>query len=71
MSDLLQVTWALLWGDVELLRYIFQKPNHDMEISWWTAIVCRVRGHPAGVVWYNSGRDEPDMHCRNCYDDLG
>lgn len=31
---------------------------------------CRIRNHPNGVVWYNMGW-EPDMHCKDCGEDLG
>lgn len=34
-------------------------------------MLCRLRGHPAGVGWYNSMGTEPNMHCRTCGDDLG
>lgn len=39
----------------------------------WTNFWCRVRGHPAGVWWYTSNPEamEPDMHCKNCEEDLG
>lgn len=33
--------------------------------------LCRFRGHPAGVWWFNPNGLEPDMHCKNCGDDLG
>lgn len=29
---------------------------------------CRATGH-RGVVWYSHG-DEPDMHCKNCGENL-
>jgi len=48
-----------------LLKYLFAKP-----ISFKT-ILCRLRGHPHGVIWYNANGNEPDMHCRVCGDDLG
>lgn len=32
---------------------------------------CRARSHPYGVVWYNVGGLEPDMHCNGCGEDLG
>lgn len=32
---------------------------------------CRMHGHPAGVWFYNPNRMEPDMHCKNCGDDIG
>jgi hypothetical protein len=37
----------------------------------WSHFRCRLRGHPSGVWWY-TGADamEPDMHCRDCGDDL-
>jgi len=48
---------------------------------WWSYLldgcsgpenfVCRVRGHPYGIVWFNVGGTEPDMHCKNCGEDLG
>jgi hypothetical protein len=32
---------------------------------------CRLRGHPAGVVFYDPIGTEPDMTCKNCGDNLG
>ncbi len=37
----------------------------------WTNFICRIKGHPCGVVYYNSTGLEPDMHCKNCGEDLG
>lgn len=37
----------------------------------WRNFWCRVRCHPYGVVWYSQYRDEPDMRCKNCREDLG
>lgn len=34
-----------------------------------TTVICRFNRHPCGPIWYCYG-DEPDMHCRNCGDDL-
>lgn len=42
--------------------------------SWPTSLshlICRIRNHPSGVVWYNVGGLEPDMTCRDCGDNLG
>jgi hypothetical protein len=47
------------------LQYLFAKPFS------FRALLCRMRGHRCGVVWYNMSGYEPDMHCRNCGDDLG
>ena len=49
---------------IKWIKYLFQKP-----ISL-RAIVCRAKGHPCGVWWYNVNGLEPDMHCKNCGDDL-
>lgn len=49
-------------------KYLFEKPRHYNILK---VALCRARGHPDGVVWYNPGGLEPDMHCRNCGDDLG
>jgi len=52
-----------------------------IRLSWWKfilskprnlrAIFCRMGQHKAGVWWFNMGGFEPDMHCKNCGDDLG
>lgn len=34
-----------------------------------TKIICRLKDHPAGPFYYSSGY-EPDMRCRNCFDEL-
>lgn len=51
-------------------------------LPWWSYLLtgckgwrhfwCRVRGHPDGVWWYSHAMaTEPDMHCKNCGEDLG
>lgn len=37
----------------------------------WSHFICRVRGHPCGVIWFDMSGDEPNMQCKNCGDDLG
>jgi len=49
-------------------RMILTKPAYG--ISWLTAIICRIRNHPCGVIWYNASGLEPDMRCKNCEDYL-
>lgn len=34
-------------------------------------LVCRLRGHPNGEVYYNSYGDEPDHHCKDCGEIIG
>jgi hypothetical protein len=57
--------WISLWW----WKYLFEKPNGDL--GRIRTAVCRARNHPEGVWWYNMNGDEPDMHCKNCNDDLG
>jgi hypothetical protein len=46
-------------------QYYFAKPFN------LRALICRIRNHPYGVVWYTLSDIEPDMHCVNCGDNLG
>jgi len=32
---------------------------------------CRIKGHPNGVVFYDTSALEPDMHCCDCGEYLG
>lgn len=54
-------------------NYILQAVDTDGERIGFRlrAYICRWRGHPHGVVFYNASGLEPDMHCKNCADDLG
>jgi hypothetical protein len=55
-------------------RYLLNNPDYrgrKHPVRSWNHFWCRVRGHRCGPVWYNAGGIEPDMHCRNCGDDLG
>ena len=63
--------WKLTrWFTKGWWQYLLEPKCKD--VSWLTAIWCRVRGHPAGVVWFTlSDRLEPDMSCKDCGDDLG
>jgi len=55
----------MMWVSIEMWRYLLKRPLS------WCSFWCRVRGHQCGVVWMNPGGIEPDMHCKNCDDDLG
>jgi len=55
--------------------YIFHRPmrsRYNDEWHWKLRLIwCRMRNHPAGVVWYNPNGYEPDMTCKNCGEDIG
>jgi hypothetical protein len=55
----------ILTQNIGYMKYLFAKPFSIR------SLFCRMNGHKCGVVWYNVGGDEPDMHCKNCGDDLG
>ena len=57
------------WFTKEWWKYLLEQKNRD--VSWITTIICRVKGHPKGTVFYNPTGLEPDMHCKTCGDDLG
>ena len=57
------------WLSREGRAYLFA-PRADTEVSWIRVLRCRFRGH-VGPIWYNPSGYEPDMHCRECGDDLG
>ena len=60
------------WFTLGWWKYLFQKrSNYYGDVSMIKTIICRARNHPCGVVWYNPNGLEPDMHCKNCGDDLG
>ena len=54
----------LLNNYIDFFKYLFKKPITIRKI------ICRYKGHPDGVWWYNLNGSEPDMHCKNCGDDL-
>jgi hypothetical protein len=37
----------------------------------WGRLLCRAKGHPNGVWWFNVGGVEPDMRCKDCGENLG
>jgi hypothetical protein len=59
----------MYWLTLEWWHYLLSRPRRGD--SFWIAFRCRIRGHPEGVAWFNPGALEPDMHCKNCGDDLG
>lgn len=53
-------------------RYVLDDSRADKGCANWLArVMCRWRGHPAGVWFYNVGGLEPDYRCKGCGEDLG
>jgi hypothetical protein len=48
------------------IDYVFYtKPTDLMNF------VCRMKGHPNGIVFYNPMGDEPDYSCKDCGEEIG
>jgi hypothetical protein len=53
-------------------RYVLDDSRASRDYGTrWSRFICRWRGHPAGVYFYNVGGTEPDMRCKGCGEDLG
>ena len=66
MKFFFTILYAIFY-DEALRSYLFSKRNND--IGFIRTALCRAKAHPCGVIWYTMGF-EPDMHCKNCNDDL-
>ena len=53
------------WLNYHFWSYLLKRPFSIKKF------ICRVGGHKCGPIYYNSTELEPNMHCRNCDDDLG
>jgi len=66
---------------MDYLKQLYWKITKWFSIDWWKyilfpwkgfrTVICRAGGHKCGVIYYNPCGLEPDMHCKNCDDDLG
>lgn len=55
----------MYWFTIKWYVYLFKG------CTGLTNLICRIKGHPYGVVWYNPNTLGPDMRCKNCNEDLG
>lgn len=71
------------WGEI---RYLFQSWTPEgLKWQWnpkWVWIqltdetkgrrlLCRIKGHPSGEIFWNPGGNEPDHRCRDCGESIG
>ena len=52
----------MYWFTEDWWNYLLAAKNRYCH--WPKVVWCRVRGHKAGVRWYNADGYEPDMRCR-------
>ena len=57
--------WLTIWW----YKYLLE-PKSYLSDSWRETILCRIKGHPCGSIYYNPGGLEPDERCKNCGDEL-
>ena len=53
------------WFCLGWYRYLLE------DNTGWRNIWCRLRGHPMGEIFFNTGGLEPDHRCRNCHEIIG
>lgn len=60
------------WFDIWWYKYLFERPSaYYNDVGWLRTIWCRLRNHPDGPIYYTGPTaTEPDMHCKNCGDEL-
>ncbi len=63
------------WFTISWYNYLFEYVpighKYGKKFPSLRAIICRAKGHPEGIVFYNPTGIEPDTSCKNCGDDLG
>lgn len=61
------------WLSLSFWSYVLtsNKRNEVGLVNYFRSVKCRFKSHPCGVEWYNSIGLEPNMHCKNCGEDLG
>jgi len=64
------------WHHYEWWKYLFSGLWYRWRHDYWRlrdlpgVIICRIKNHPCGPIWYNPGGYEPDMTCKNCGDEI-
>ena len=62
----------LKWFKIGWWKYLLEpQKGWYNKTNRFIVFLCRAKGHPCGVWWYNTSALEPDMKCKNCGDDLG
>lgn len=68
MRGVISRIWLLIWSK-DWRAYVFSRPSSYSDSTILRSSLCRLRNHPAGLVWLNPNGLEPDMHCKTCGDD--
>ena len=70
----MKTNWKFLigwhWFDKYWYQYLFAKFDDRKYCPWYTHLWCRMNGHPFGPWYFNANGFEPDMHCKECGDEI-
>lgn len=58
------------WFSLYWYKYLFAKPDDPHYTDFWKRLLCRIRGHPYGIIYYNINGIEPNYQCKNCGDEI-
>lgn len=56
------------WLYLDWYRYLFRKSKCK---SLLRSLICRIKNHPEGMIFYDIAGTEPDTRCKNCLDNIG
>jgi len=78
-KDLGDIPWINLWSPLtdlyEMKWFIINSKRWRWSWLWEETkperILCRLRGHPKGMIYYNPGGFEPDGRCQTCGENIG
>lgn len=51
--------------------YILRRPDSPGYTSGLKRLLCRIKGHPNGMWFYNLNGNSPDTTCKDCGDNIG
>ena len=63
--------FSLQWLCIDSWKYYFGGFKDLYFKQYIKRIICRFKGHPNGVIYYNPGGFEPNWCCKDCGEDLG
>lgn len=52
------------WFTYHWYKYLFEKPINVI------TFICRLKGHPNGIIYFNPSGFEPNYQCKDCGDEL-
>lgn len=68
-----------VWGEWRYLGRTYNDNRFSLKWAWiqltdetkGQRLICRIKGHPKGEIYYNPGGFEPDHRCQTCGEEIG